>query len=120
MTRGCAGSAVPRSGAGRSPNDGFNLDRVSLNDFTVHRLSATLHRGPGDDPGTRQSPWWVYLACGAIPGRYDVSPRTVRLQASTVSGRSIHAEVRIVGRHDDGYGTRLILAGMGPLVDKAM
>ena len=96
----------------------LNLDRVALDGFTVHRLSATLHRGPGDHPGTQQSAWWVYLACGAIPGRYDVSPRTVGLQASTVSGRSIHAEVRIVGRHDDGYGTRLILAGMGPLVNK--
>jgi hypothetical protein len=96
----------------------LNLDRVALDGFTVHRLSATLRRGPGDHPGTRQSPWWVYLACGAIPGRYDVSPRTVRLQASTVSGRSIHAEVRIVGRHDDGCGTRLILAGTGPLVYK--
>jgi hypothetical protein len=36
-----------------------------------------------------------------------------------VSGRSVHAEVRIVGRHDDGYGTQLILAGLGPLVDDA-
>jgi hypothetical protein len=51
----------------------LNLDRVALDGFTVHRLSATLHRGAGDHPGTRQSPWWVYLACGAIPGRYDVS-----------------------------------------------
>jgi len=98
----------------------LNLNRVSLDDFTVHRLSATLHYGHGDHPGTRQSPWWVYLACGTIPGRYDVSSRTVRLQASTVSGRSVHAQVRIVGRHDDGYGTRLILAGLGPLVDDAI
>jgi hypothetical protein len=97
----------------------LNLDRVSLDDLTVHRLSATLHYGHGDHPGTQQSPWWVYLACGAIPGRYDISPRPVRLQASTVSGRSVHAEVRIVGRHDDGYGTQLILAGLGPLVDDA-
>jgi hypothetical protein len=96
----------------------LNLDRVSLDGFTVHRLSANLHGGPGDHPGTRQSPWWVYLACGAIPGRYDVSPRKLWLQASTVSGRSVHAQVKIVGRHDDGYGTRLILAGMGALVDK--
>ena len=98
----------------------LNLNRVSLDDFTVHRLSATLHYGHGDHPGTRQSPWWVYLACGTIPGRYDVSSRTVRLQASTVSGRSVHAQVRIVGRHDDGYGTRLILAGLWPLVDDAI
>jgi hypothetical protein len=95
----------------------LNLNRVSLDGFTVHRLSATLHYGPGDHPGTRQSPWWVYLACGLIPGRYEVGPRPVRLQASTVSGRAIHAEVRIVARHDDGYGTELILAGLGPLVD---
>jgi hypothetical protein len=93
------------------------LNRLSLDDITVHRRSATLHYGPGDHPGTQQSPWWVCLACRAIPGRYDVSPRPVRLEASTVSGRSVHAEVRIVARHDDGYGTQLILAGLGPLVD---
>ena len=98
----------------------LNLDGVSLDDFTVHRLSATLHRGPGDHPGTRQSPWWVYLACGAIPVRYDVGSRKVWLRASTVTGRSIRAEVTIVGRRDDGYGTRLILAGLGPLVEDAM
>jgi hypothetical protein len=97
----------------------LNLNRVSLDDFTVHRLSATLHYGPGDHPGTRQSPWWVYLACGTIPGGCDVSPRPVRLRASTVSGRSVQAEVRIVARHDDGYGTELILAGLGSLVDDA-
>lgn len=98
----------------------LNLDRVSLDDFTVRRLSATLHRGPGDHPGTRQSPWWVYLACEAIPGRYDVRPGRLWLRASTVTGRSIRAEVTIVGRLDDRYGTRLILAGLGPLVDDVM
>ena len=97
----------------------LNLDRVSLDDFTVRRRSATLHRGHGDHPGTQQSPWWVYLACTGIPASYDVSGRRVWLRASTISGRSIRAQVRIVGRHDDGYGTRLILAGLGPLVDDA-
>jgi hypothetical protein len=97
----------------------LNLNRVALDDFTVHRLSATLHHGQGDHPGTRQSPWWVYLACGPVPSRYDVNPRPVRLRASTVSGRSVQAEVRIVARHDDGYGTELILAGLGPLDDDA-
>jgi hypothetical protein len=97
-----------------------NLDRVSLDDFTVHRLSATLHRGPGDHPATRNSPWWVGLACEGIPRWYDVSPRTLLLQASTVGGRSIRAEVTIVDRLDDRYGTRLILAGIAPLVHDAM
>jgi hypothetical protein len=94
-----------------------NLNSVSLDDFTVHRLSATLHPGQGRHPGTRQSAWWVYLACGTVPSRLDVSPRTVRLLASTVSGHTLRAEVRIVARDDDGYGTRLILAGVGAVVD---
>jgi hypothetical protein len=91
----------------------LNLDRVSLDGFAVHRLSAALHYGRGDHPGTRQSPWWVYLACGTAPGRYDVSPLPVRLLASTVSGRSVQGDVRIVARQDDGYGTQLLLAGLG-------
>lgn len=95
----------------------LNLNRVSLDGFTVHRLSATLHHGRGHHPGTRQGAWWVYLACGTVPSRYDVSPRPVRLNASTVSGHTLRAEVRIVARDDDGYGTRLILAGVGPVVD---
>jgi hypothetical protein len=95
----------------------LNLDCVSLDDLTLRRRSATLHHGHGDHPGTRHSPWWVYLACTAIPARYDVSRRVLLLRASTVSGRSIRAAVRIVGRDDDEYGTRLILAGLGPLVD---
>ncbi len=96
----------------------FNLDRVSLDDFTVRRLSATLHFGGGEHPDTRDSPYWVYLACEPIPERYDVSPRSVWLEASTVSGRSVRAEVRIVARRDDAYGSELILAGLGPLVDR--
>ena len=95
----------------------MNLDRVSLDGFTVQRLSATLHQGHGDHPGTRQSPWWVYLACGTLPGRHEVNSRAVRLQASTVSGQTVQAEVRIVARQDDGYGTQLILAGLGPMLD---
>jgi hypothetical protein len=95
----------------------LNLDRVSLDDFTVRRLSATLHFGRGDLPETREGPYWVYLGCEPIPGRYDVGPASVRLQASTVSGRSVRADVRIVARRDDAYGTTLILAGLGPLVD---
>lgn len=98
----------------------LNLNRISLDDFTVHRLSATLRYGGGDHPGTRQSSWWVSLACEAIPGRYDVSARPVRLHGSTVSGRSVGGDVRIVARHDDGYGTQLILAGLGPLADDAI
>lgn len=98
----------------------LNLDRVSLDNVPVRRLSATLHHGAGGHPGTRESPYWVYLACEPVPGRYDVSPRGVWLEASTVSGRRIGAEVRIVARHDDGYGTELILSGLAPLVDKAV
>ena len=60
----------------------------------------------------------MYLACGTIPARYEVSSRAVRLQASTVSGHSVQAQVRIVARHDDGYGTQLILAGLGPLRER--
>jgi hypothetical protein len=115
-----AAHARPRAtgfGRDRDALAPLNLDRVSLDDFTVHRLSATLHCGHGDHPSTRQSPWWVYLACGTLPGRYDVSPLPVQLLASTVSGRSVQGEVRIVARQDDGYGTQLILAGLGPLPD---
>jgi hypothetical protein len=97
----------------------FNLDRVSLDDLTVRRRSATVHFGGGTHPDTRDWPYWVYLGCGPIPERYAVSPRSRWLEASTVSGRSVRAEVRIVARHDDAYGAELILAGLGPLVDKA-
>jgi hypothetical protein len=74
----------------------LNLDRVSLDDVSIRRLSATLHFGAGSHPGTRDCPYWAYLACEPIPGRFDVSPRGVWLEASTVSGRRVRAEVRIV------------------------
>jgi hypothetical protein len=79
-----------------NPTRDFNLDSVSLDDFTVRRLSAMLHFGGGDHPDTRDSPYWVYLACEPIAERYDVSPRSVWIEASTVSGRSVRVEVRIV------------------------
>ena len=98
------------------PERDLNLDRISLDGFAVRRRSATLHFGGGDRPETRDSPWWVYLGCEPIPTRYDVSPHPMWLGASTISGRPIRAQARIVARHDDGYGTELILAGLGSLV----
>ena len=93
----------------------FHLDRVQLDGVVVRRRSATVHFGGGEYPETRASPYWVYLGCGRIPERLGISPRPVRLQATTVTGRSVRADVRIVSRTDDAYGTTLILAGVDPL-----
>lgn len=90
----------------------LNLNRVSLDGFLVRRRSATLHFGASDRPATRESSWWVYLACERSPGRFEASAEPVSLSASLVSGREIHGTVRIIERRDDAYGSELILAGL--------
>ena len=97
----------------------MNLDRVSLDGLVVRRRSAALRLGAGERPGTSQSPWWVYLACARIPDGYRVGARAVRLDASMIDGREVHADVTIVDRLDDAYGTTLILAGLDPLPNEA-
>lgn len=98
----------------------IHLDRVSLDGLLLRRRSATLRSGAGTHPGTRRGAWWVALACDAIPRGYDVSPRRVWMDASTVSGRRLRAQVRIVDRRDDAYGTQLILVGLSPASIEAL
>lgn len=99
------------------PRRQLNLDRVALAGFVMHRRSATLHVGSEDPRIPNGSPWWVSLACARIPDRYRVSQVPIRLEARLISGRAIRGEVTIVERHDDAYGTQLLLAGIGPLDD---
>lgn len=102
-------------GPARKADIDRHLDRISLDGVAVRRLSATLHLGPGDHPGTSDSRWWVYLACERISTRFVAGPTPVVLDADLIDGQTIHANVRIVGRRDDAYGTELILAAIDPV-----
>lgn len=90
------------------------LNSVALDGVPVRRLSAVLHPGRGATESTRSSPWWVYLGCETLPASFAVSDRPITLSAALVSGDRIQAQVVIVERRDDPYGTELILSGREP------
>lgn len=95
----------------------LNLDQVSIDGLAVHRLSATLQHGDDDPRAPAGCPWWVYLACDRMPEHLAVGPDPRSMVARLVDGRTIHGQVRIAQRRDDGYGTVLIMAGVGPLAE---
>lgn len=57
----------------------------------------------------------MYLASERLPIDLDTGPASISFRGGTVSGREIAGDVRIVDRHDDAYGTVLILVGLRPL-----
>lgn len=72
----------------------FNLDRVSLDGFTVRRVSATLHFGGGEHPDTRDSPYWIYLACEPIPERRYAASSSRRSPSVQAWPRRVRASGR--------------------------
>ena len=95
--------------------DPIPLDRIFLDRLVVCPRSAMLRPFPGDDPELKSSPWWVRIASARLPMELDASHPPIVFRGFTVSGRVMCGNARIVARHDDGYGTTLILAGLDPL-----
>ena len=91
------------------------LDRILLDDLAICPRSSMLRVGPGDRPELRASPWWVYMASPRLPDDLGTACSKVGFRAATAGGRQISGDVQIVCRHDDAYGTELILSGLRPL-----
>lgn len=91
------------------------LDRIFLDDLAICPRSSMLRVGPGDRSELRASPWWVYLASARLPDHLGSACSRVNFRGSTAGGRQISGGVQVVGRHDDAYGTELILSGLLPL-----
>lgn len=91
------------------------LDRIFLDHLAICPRSSMLRVGPGDRPELRASPWWVYMASARLPNDLGTVCSKVGFRGATAGGREIGGDVQIVGRHDDAYGTELILSGLRPL-----
>ena len=94
-------------------NPGTPIDRLTLAGDTFAPRSSLLHLGPGDRPGVRDCSWWVYAAARRLPLRIRASDAELSFRGETTQGTVISGTVRIADRHDDGYGTELLLAGLG-------
>lgn len=90
-----------------------NLDSVTIDGELLHRRSATLRVGSGG--GMAASGWSVHVSGRAAPLTIAAGAAPRSLEATTASGRQLHAQVRIVDRSDDEWGTRLVLIGIGPM-----
>ena len=91
------------------------LDRIVLDDLAICPRSSMLRVGPGDRPELQASRWWVYMASARLPNDLATACSKVGFRVTTAGGRQISGDVQIVGRHDDAYGTELILSGLRPL-----
>ena len=91
------------------------LDRIVLDDLAICPRSSMLRVGPGDRSELRASPWWVYIASARLPSDLGAASSKVGFRGATAGGRQISGDAQIVCRHDDAYGTELILSGMRPL-----
>lgn len=90
-----------------------NLDSVTIDGERIHRRSATLRFGA--DGAEAMTGWSIHVLGRAAPITMAVGTAPRSLVATTVAGRQLHAQVRIVDRSDDEWGTRLVLVGMGPM-----
>jgi len=73
-------------------SSGTPIDRITLATDAFAPRSSLLHLGPGKRPGLRE----------------------------TAQGTVVTGMVRVAGRHDDAYGTELLLAGLGAPVSGAI
>ena len=92
---------------------GTPIDRISLAGDAFAPRSSLFHVGPGDRPGLRDCAWWVYAAAHRLPPRILASDAALPFRGETARGTVITGAVRVAGRHDDPYGTELLLAGLG-------
>jgi hypothetical protein len=92
---------------------GTPIDRITLAGDAFAPRSSVLHLGPGDRPGLHDCSWWVYAAARRLPPRILASDRAIPFRGETTHGTVIAGHVRIADRHDDAYGTELLLAGLG-------
>lgn len=100
MTRAMADSGIP-------------IDRITLADHAFAPRSSLLHFGPGDRSGMQDCSWWVYAAAHRLPRRILASDAALSFRGATARGAVITGTVRVANRHDDAYGTELLLAGIG-------
>jgi hypothetical protein len=91
----------------------INLDRVTIDGELLHRRSATLRFGSGGGKAT--TGWSVHVLGRTAPLTLAAGEAPRFLEATTAAGRQLHAQVRIVDRGDDEWGTRLVLVGIGPV-----
>jgi hypothetical protein len=91
------------------------LDLVRLDAVPIAPRASTLHVGAGTRPELRNSPWWVYLAGRSLPASLVSGSRHLAFRGSTAGGHEYGGDVTIVERVDDARGTRLVLAGVGPI-----
>ncbi len=93
-------------------DSGTPIDRITLAGDAFAPRSSLLHVGPGDRPGLEGCAWWVYAASRRLPPRILASDEALPFRGQTATGMVITGSVRVVDRHDDAYGTELLLAGL--------
>lgn len=90
-----------------------NLDSVTIDGEPIHRRSATLRFGSAG--GEAATGWSVHVLGRAAPLTIAAGSEPRTLEATTATGQQLHAQVRIIDRTDDEWGTRLALVGIGPV-----
>jgi hypothetical protein len=106
-----AGDGEPLTAA--MSDSGTPIDRITLAEDVFAPRSSLLHQGPGDRPSLHDCSWWVYAAVHRLPPRILASEAALPFGGETAQGTVITGMVRIADRHDDAYGTELLLAGLG-------
>lgn len=92
---------------------GTPIDRITLAADAFAPRSSLLHLGPGERPGLLDCSWWVYAAAHRLPPRILASDAVLPFRGETAQGTVVTGMVRVADRHDDAYGTELLLAGLG-------
>ena len=93
-------------------DSGTPIDRITLASDVFAPRSSLVHVGPGDRPGLEGCAWWVYAASRRLPPRILASDEALPFRGQTATGTVIYRLLRVVDRHDDAYGTELLLAGL--------
>ena len=99
---------------------GTPIDRITLATDAFAPRSSLQHLGPGKRPGLLDCSWWVYAAAHRLPPRILVSDAALSFRGETAQGTVVTGMVRVADRHDDAYGTELLLAGLGAPVSGAI
>ena len=101
-------------------DSGTPIDRITLADDSFAPRSALLHIGPADRHGVPDCSWWVSAAARRLPPRIVASDAGLPFRGLTAGGTVISGTVRVADRHDDAYGTELLLAGVGSPITAAI
>jgi len=113
-----AGDGEPMSAA--MSDSGTPIDRITLAGDSFAPRSSLLHVGARSHPDLQDCSWWVHAAARRLPPRILASDADLPFRGLTAQGTLITGTVRVAVRHDDAYGTELLLAGVGSPITAAI